>query len=114
MRYAYENGNVELKAKFVSKLKLLHRRPVESWRDPLAKQLHGVCSGLVEVRFKAGGVQQRPIGFFSGDHEFILLFWATEKGGKFVPKSACETANRWKLESINNRSVTDALWLALE
>jgi hypothetical protein len=74
----------------------------------------GPCAGLAEIRFKADNVQQRPLGFHSGSQEFTILFWATEKGGKFVPLSACETALRRKAEVLGNKDRADDLWLALE
>jgi hypothetical protein len=84
------------------------------WREPLFKSLHGECSGLGEIRFKGDDVQQRPLGFVSGPREFTLFFWATEKNGRFVPKGACAIARAWKNAVIADRSLSDALWVALE
>jgi hypothetical protein len=68
----------------------------------------------VEIRFKGDNVQQRPLGFRSGESEFTILFWATEKGGKFVPKNACERALRRKEQIQKGEASTNALWVVLE
>ena len=75
---------------------MLAKLPAEEWNENLFKHLSGDCSGLSEIRFKADKMQQRPIGFRSDTAEYTLLFCATEKGGKFVPLSACVTARKSK------------------
>ena len=50
----------------------------------------------------------------SGNAEFTILFCAKEKGGKFVPLSACGKAIARRDEVLEDRSRTNALWLALE
>lgn len=102
------------RAIFRSKLVFLAQLGRSDWREPLFKPLHGEGSGLGEIRFKGDNVEQRPLGFVSGSREFTLLFWAIEKNGRFVPKSACGTALAWKRAVIDNRSLSDALWFALE
>lgn len=62
----------------------------------------------------AENVQQRPLGYVSGNGEFTILFWAIEKGDKFVPKSACDIALKRKNEVLANRSRANDLWMALE
>ena len=114
IRAAYEQENRKVQAKFLSRLKGLAGLPFEEWNDNLHKALHGECAGVSEVRFFADNVQQRPLGFRSGDSEFTLLIWAKEKGGKFVPRSACATALARKTEVLESRERTVALWLALE
>lgn len=42
--------------------------------------------------------QYRPIGFFSGKMEFTFLIFANEVGGKFVPPTACEIAQKRRKE----------------
>jgi hypothetical protein len=93
---------------------MLAHLPVDEWKEPLFKSLVGDCDGLSEIRFKADKVQQRPLCFRSGEREHTIVFWATEKGDKWVPRSACATAKQRKAEVLNNRSLTNALWLALE
>jgi hypothetical protein len=98
----------------MSRLKGLAQLEMGEWNENLFKRLQGDCDGLAEIRFKGDGVQQRPLGFRSDKHEFTILFSAKEKGGKFVPKSACEIALRRKNEILNDGRQTNALWLALE
>ncbi len=114
VREWHDRQSTQVKARFLSRLRILSNLPLEEWNDNLYKNLKGDCDGLSEIRFKAGRVQRRPLGFHSGKHEFTILFCATEKGGRFVPKSACQTALGRKAEVLESRSRTNALWLALE
>ena len=110
----YEQGSKQLKARFLSRLKILAQLPQSEWREPHYKPLSGPCGELAEIRFKADNVQQRPLGFRAGAHEFTILFWAQEKNNRFVPLSACETALKRKAEVLGNRDRTNELWIALE
>jgi hypothetical protein len=89
------------------------------WREPPFKTLHGEGVGLGGIHFKVDGVEQRPLGFRSGPREFTIVFWAIEKGNRFVPRDACRRAllrkkrNR-KSEILADRNRSDALWLAFE
>jgi hypothetical protein len=114
IRSWYDAQRKKVRAKFLSRLKTLAGLPPDEWHETLFKNLHGECKGISEIRFKADGVQHRPLGYRSGKLEFTLLFCAIEKGGKFVPLSACEIAQRRKNKSKKDRSATNALWLALE
>lgn len=113
IRTWYEAESQKVKAKFVSRLKMLAQLPRNEWHETLFKELHGNCAGIAEIRFKADNVQRRPLGFRSEDDEFTLLFCAIEKG-RFVPKNACEIALGRKAEVLADGSRTNALWLALE
>jgi hypothetical protein len=114
VRSTWERGDKQLKAKFLSRLRILAQLTQDEWHDTYHKALSGSCDGLSELRFKANGVQQRPLGFHSGYREFTILVWATEKGGRFVPRSACATALGRKAEVLRERNRADDLWLALE
>jgi hypothetical protein len=107
-------GSAQLRARFRSRLKILAQLPLGEWHETYVKQLNGECEGLSEIRFEANNVMQRPLGFISARNEFTILFWATEKGNKFVPRSACATALDWKSKVNANRSLADAIWFALE
>lgn len=112
----YDGQSKQVQAKFLSRLKMLAQLPFNEWNDNLYKDLHGDCVGLGEIRFFAGKIQQRPLGFRSGELEFTILFCAVEKGEKFVPKSACQKAleRKKEVEGDTNEECTNALWLALE
>ena len=114
VRAWYDGGSKQLRARFLSRMKTLAQIERNEWHKNWYKDLHGACSGLGEIRFFADNVQQRPLGFHSGDAEFTILFCAKEKGEKFVPLSACEKAIARKDEVLKNRSRTNALWLVLE
>ncbi len=116
VRAAYDAHSRQAQTKFLSKLKMLAQKPYEEWciGGILARDLHGPCAGLREIKFKADGVQQRPLGYRSGDHEFTLLFWAHEKGGRWVEKNACEKAHERKKEAEGSKDRSHDLWLALE
>ena len=114
IRALYDGGSGQLQARFLSRMRTLAQLAKTEWHENLYKDLHGPCSGLGEIKFFADNVQQRPLGFRSGNAEFIILFCAKEKGGKFVPLSACEKAIARKDEVLKDRSRTNALWLVLE
>ena len=114
VRAWYDGGSKQLRARFLSRMRTLTQLARNEWHENLYKTLHGECDGLGEIRFVADKVQQRPLGFHSGDAEFTILFCAKEKGGKFVPLSACEKAIVRRNEVLKDRSRTNALWLALE
>lgn len=70
--------------------------------------LHGECDGLMELRRQSGNVQYRPIGCYGpGQREVTLLVGATERGGRFVPPSACETAQERKARLIETGRTCD-------
>ena len=110
----HDRQSEEVQGRFLSRLRMLAQLPFQEWNENLYKNLHGPCAGLSEIRFKADRVQQRPLGYRNGEREFTFLFCATEKGGKFVPPSACPTALARKEDVVTRRCNTNALWLALE
>ena len=114
VKETYDNGTPQLRSKLLSRLRTLANLPLTDWNETYRKSLKGNCDGLEEIRFKADNVQQRPLGYRSTASEFIILFWATERGGKFVPLSACEKALKRKTEVLLNKDRSNALWLALE
>ena len=114
VKATYDHGSAQLRARCFSRLKTLAGLPLGEWNENYRKALHGECAGLEELRFKADGVQQRPLGFRSGPTEFTILFWSTEKGGKFVPRSACEKALARKLEIEADRNRSHEIWFSLE
>ena len=74
-------------------------QPIQNWRRPWSDTLEGGkkarktgCAGLVEIRFDYGNVEYRPLGYFSGEMEFTILFFAEERDGDFVPPDACRIA----------------------
>jgi hypothetical protein len=114
VREAYDNGSGQLRARFLSRIKALAFLPRDEWHNGYFKSLSGPCDGISEIRFLADRVQQRPLGFHFSNTEFVILFWAREKGGKFVPLSACEKAQNRKQDILSGKSNRNALWLALE
>lgn len=92
IRAWYESEGAECKGKFVARLRALHMLPIDEWKLPLFRWLRGDGAPLGEIRFKANRIQQRPLGFRSGEDKFTLLFVAQEKSDHFVPRNACEIA----------------------
>jgi len=111
---SHDAGSKKLRAKFLSRITALAQLEYEEWEEPPFKKLHGECVGLGEIRFKADNVQQRPLGFRSGPREFTIVFWAIEKGDKFVPRDACRRALLRKSEILADRNRSYAIWLALQ
>lgn len=114
IRKWHDQQSKQVRARFLSRLRILSQLPFLEWNTNFYKDLHGDCDGLGEIRFKADKVQQRPLGFRSGENEFTILFCATEKEDRFVPLSACRTALNRKAEILDGRRRTNALWLTLE
>jgi len=114
IREVYGAKQRQARTKFASRLRILSLLPYDEWHAELYKELHGKAAGVAEIRFKADGVQQRVLGYRSGESEFSLLFWAIEKSNKFVPLSAPATALERKAEAEKSKDRTHALWLALE
>ncbi len=72
----------------ISRLEVMERLEM-----PYARVLKGPCAGLMELRIPVENVQYRPLCCYGpGEKEVTLLFGAIEKGGRFVPLSACSTA----------------------
>lgn len=108
IREWYSGQSDAVQGTFDNRLKHLRVTKPQNWRRPLVEKLSGKCDGLVEIRFKADNVQHRPLGFYGPNSlEFTIVYFATEKGGKFIPKEACEIALERKKEvlaDINKRS----------
>jgi hypothetical protein len=107
IRTWYEARSKRLQQKFLDRLLALSGLPAEEWRLPLFRWLRGNGQGLGEIRFKAEGVQQRPLGFRGPEPDvFTLLYLAREKNDQFVPKIAIGTAQdlRKRVESDKERS----------
>ena len=85
------------RAKFETRWKYLFSARITEWRRPHFSRLRGACEGLCELRFESGNVQYRPIGFFGPEkREFTILICAQERGSRFVPSDACDTAQARK------------------
>lgn len=91
-----------------TRLRYLAQTPRAQWGLPHFRLLHAECDGLGELRFKYRNVQQRLLGAATGTQEYTWLFAALEKGGKFVPKSACQSALARLVEVQKDRSFAHA------
>lgn len=103
----YVGQSDQVQAKFDQRLRFLRQQPRDKWVRPYFDTLSAPCDGLGEVRFECGNVQYRPIGFASGAMEYTLVFIATEKGDKFIPKDTCASAQKRKAEVLADRSRAD-------
>lgn len=115
IRAWYEAQPTKVQAKFFSRVKTLAQLDLPEWRLPLFCWLHGDCHPLGEIRFKALGVQFRPLGFRGpGPRTFTLTYPATEQSDRFVPQNACALALSKKLEIENDKNRSCPIWLKLE
>jgi len=89
----------DVQAAFEIRLKFLRAQPPIVWQRPYIGKLRKECKGLYEIRFEVNNVQHRPIGYYSGEHEFTILAFATERDGQFDPLEICTTA-RWRKSLI--------------
>lgn len=86
----------DVRAEFLNIMTALRDQPRSEWTRPDYGILRDDCIGLGEVRFKVRSVQHRPIGFFIGNSVFVLVAFATERGGQFDPRNICRTAQNRK------------------
>lgn len=84
-----------LRAKLDVRMTYLRDQPI--WKDPFYHPLTGQ-KGIGAVRFEYLNVQYRPLGFFGpGAKTFTFVYFATEKGNKYLPKNCLQEAiNRMK------------------
>jgi hypothetical protein len=91
----YERQQEDVQIAFVTRMKFLRGLPEDGWDRPYVGQLRWKeCKGLFEIVISVHEVEHRPIGYFSGKMEFTIVAFATERDGKFEPRSVCETAQR--------------------
>ena len=64
------------------------------------------------MRFKADGVQQRPLGFRGPEPDvFTLLFPALEKNDRFLPRNAIEIALQLRAQVETDKRFCNECWL---
>jgi hypothetical protein len=88
IRAWFDKQPSSVRGKFISRLQTLRQLDPELWVPKPFRWLRRECSGLGEIRFEVGNVQQRPLGFRT-DFTFTIVFCAIEKGGKLLPANAC-------------------------
>ena len=107
-------GNLTAKeqAKVLVRIEYLRAQPREKWGMPHFRRLRGEGAGLGEFRFTLARVENRPIGYFgpNEDLDFTILITAIEKGGKFIPSTACAVAQRRKNE-IEQNPTQAGIWI---
>lgn len=100
----YDDGTVELRTTFDVATNYLVAQTRGEWRRPNAAKLM-LGKGFrdyFEIRFMSGKLQQRPIGYFHPDDKtFVLLLWATEKGGSLDPA-------KWKAIADKRRGLIES------
>jgi len=88
-------------------MKFLQGLPHDGWDRPYVGQLRGKpCKGLYEIVITVERVQHRPIGYFSGIMEFTIISFATERDGKLIPRTTCETAKELMQRIADGREQT--------
>lgn len=92
-----------VKVKINARIRYFER--LEELEPPQVRPLKGLCAGLLELRiYGPDKVQYRPLCCLGpGDRDVTILMGAIEKGGKFVPLSACSTAQQRKSEIAERR-----------
>lgn len=80
------------KAKAKIKKMINHLAITKKWKRPLTGKLKGY-NNLVEIIVLSNNVQYRPIGCYGPNTgEFTILIGAIERGSKFEPVNAPDTA----------------------
>ncbi len=84
----------EVRDRLDQRILFLKQLPITTRLDlPQARFLHGKAKGLVEIRFKAGGVERRPLGCLGpGKGEVTLLIGAYEQNKELRPPGIINTA----------------------
>jgi hypothetical protein len=90
---AHSTGQfIKLRAKLDVRMAYLRDQPF--WKDPFYHPLTNQ-EGLGAVRFEYKNVQYRPLGFFgAGIRTFTFVYFATEKGDKYLPTNCMSEAIR--------------------
>jgi hypothetical protein len=98
---------------FQSKLRYLEQMQ-QPPRNLLKKLAYGDCAGLWEVRLDRENVEYRVLSFQGpGRAQLTMLLVATERDGKFVPRTACRTAKQsMSIARHNVRRVCEHDWSA--
>lgn len=104
----YGGLSAKAKAKFDNRVGSLKALPRHRWVRPLFDILHRECEGLGEIRFDVLGTAYRPLGFFSRGSTFTFVVPATERGGKFEPRNACEVGLMRRGEILSDGSRASA------
>lgn len=111
----YDKGADDLRAGLSVALEYLRMQDRQDWARPKAARLdkNKTFRDYYEIRFKAGNLQQRPIGYFGpGSNDFTILIWATEKGNKLLPPTWFDIAERRRKQIESGEC--DAPFLILE
>lgn len=96
----YESSVDEVRAAFDARLEALVQQ--DRWQMPLAKVLED-GDGIVEIRFKAAGVQHRPLGFYGPQRkQFTITICAEERNSRFVPRDAVSIAQNRRTEVLSD------------
>lgn len=91
----YRSQTEGVQVAFVTRMKFLRGLPGDGWDRPYVGQLRWKeCKGLYEIVISVSEAEHRPIGYFSGEKEFTIVTFATERDGKFEPKTVCASAKR--------------------
>ena len=97
IRQWFDACSKKSKTKISVRLKYLSQNPRHLWPSGYFSSLSGPCAPLGEVKLLLDKVQHRPLTYFEGSM-LTFVICAIEKGGKFVPKNACDTGKSRKAE----------------
>lgn len=90
----YESLSPREQARFDKLLEHFRDSPLTAWGSNYFKQLEGY-EGIYEIRFIVNNILHRPLGCFAPyPRDFTLLIGAREQGGKFIPRTAPDTAQK--------------------
>lgn len=103
-RDKYLKGNYNLKAEFDAAVLYLSVQPRKNWKRPKSAKLKKCKNDFYEIRLFANEVQERPIGFWFSQSEFVILLWAVEKDDKLYPKNWCLKASNRRQEIIDGNA----------
>lgn len=94
----------EVQEAFLGRMKFLRSLPGNAWDRPYVGQLRWAsCKGLFEIVVSVQNVEHRPVGYFSGQQEFTIVAFATERDRKLEPLTTCEVAQKRKDIIRNNK-----------
>ncbi|WP_313035661.1 type II toxin-antitoxin system RelE/ParE family toxin [Massilia alkalitolerans] len=94
---------VEVSIGFQVRIRYLATTPKNDWKKPHARKLQGV-KDVYEIRFKANGVEFRPLGYFGpNEGEFTILIWAYKKQDIYDPANAIKSADKRRKQIVEGK-----------
>ncbi len=89
---------------FEVRVRYLANTEKSDWKKPHARKLSGV-KDVYEIRFKADGIEHRPLGYFGpGACDFTILIWSHKKQDVYTPSDAIKSAEKRRKLAVSGKT----------